>query len=140
MLGQIWLRGPAHASAEGGRWNCRCPSSAALGSRHSSANQAAIGHRLVEFAGELGGYPRQREPAFGRTQQPLTSEAIFNRHWVGFAKQQPHECFKLRPDAASVAMLRETAAPAWLEIDMRHARTMRAVLKQWSRMGYGSAS
>src|ERR1700737_5251243 len=95
----------------------------------------AVIHRLtkpplaIAFAGELGGYRRQREPAFGRTQQPLTPEAIFNRHWVGFPKQQRHECFKRRPDAASVAMLRETAAPAWLEVDIRHARTMRAVAR-----------
>jgi hypothetical protein len=30
---------------------------------------------------------------------------------------------------APKATFRETAAPAWLEIDMRHARTMRAVAR-----------
>ena len=34
-----------------------------IGQKH-----AAIDHRSVEFAGEFGRHPRQRESAFGRTQ------------------------------------------------------------------------
>ena len=77
---------------------------------------------------------RRKDPAFaGSVSLDETKErdVLATSRLALAAGTRPH---------APKATFRETAAPAWLEIDMRHARTMRAVARAGWIGSYAVAS